>query len=556
MSSSFTRGELEEIQAGVFAPDVATTTFDATGNNGKVSTAAALTTSLTGTNNDIVYTADTAGLAGNDITIEYNSTNLQPGQSAAVSHTSGTTIVVDLKTSAGVKATQTLTSSGVFQNTETVTIGTTVYTFMTALSTGPAVAYEVLIGASAAASLDNLKSAVNLTAGIGTTYSTGTAIHPTVTATTNTDTTQLFEAKTLGAAANAIATTETTANNAFGAATMTGGEDINQVLSTADEVKTAVEADTAAAALVGVADAGGNDGSGVVTVMAATNLTGGSDGTVNLFTIEQDGLIAILGDCTTDLTGATATLEVGIAGNTAALIPQTVATTLDDGERIDRSGVIASTVAPNVTPFFPVRAGDVVILTVGTASIDTGVVEWQAYFKGFDFAASGSGVSSSQIQGAAADNDAATGNPVHVAGRYESGTDTYADGDVGSLHIDVNGNLKAVEQYAPVYEDNTNGKAVVEHRYTSSGVLAADTLVKTGAGLLHTVVISCNDAAPTAGSLIIYDNTAESGTQIFNHTFTTTPFTPISLLFDVSFSTGLYVGLSTTADVNVTVSYR
>lgn len=379
-----TRGQLEEIQAGVFVPEPVTITFDGTGNNGKVSTAAALTTALTGTNNDIVYTADAAGLAGNDITIEYNSTNREPGQSAAVCHTSGNAITVDLKTSAGVKATATLTSSGVFQDAETVTIDEVEYTFKTALSTGPTVAYEVLIGATAAASLDNLKSAVNLTAGIGTTYSTGTEIHPTVTATTNADDSQVFEAKTLGAAGNLIASTETTANNAFGDTVFAGGEDINQVLSTADEVKTAVEADTAAAALVGVADAGGNDGSGVVTVMAATNLTGGSDGTVDLFTVEDDGLIAILGDCSVDLTGASATLEVGVTGNTAALIPQTTATTLDQNERIDRTGVIATSTAPNVTPFFPVRAGTVIQLKVGTATITAGTVDWQLYYKAFD----------------------------------------------------------------------------------------------------------------------------------------------------------------------------
>lgn len=86
--------------------------------------------------------------------------------------------------------------------------------------------------------------------------------------------------------------------------------------------------------------------------------------------------------------------------------------------------------------------------------------------------------------------------------------------------------------------------------------LTADTLVKTGAGIVHTLTFSCNDAAPTAGSVIVYDNTAESGTQIFNHTFTTTPFVPFSVTLDASFATGLYVGFTTTADVNVTVTYR
>jgi len=57
-----------------------------------------------------------------------------------------------------------------------------------------AVPYEVLLGAAAADMLDNLKSAINNTAGEGTTYSTGTRAHPQVTATTNTDTTQVVQA--------------------------------------------------------------------------------------------------------------------------------------------------------------------------------------------------------------------------------------------------------------------------------------------------------------------------------------------------------------------------
>lgn len=168
----------------------------------------------------------------------------------------------------------------------------------------------------------------------------------------------------------------------------------------------------------------------------------------------------------------------------------------------------------------------------------------------------GSGSSANQIQGTAADNAATVGSPVYVGGRYESGTDTYADGDAASFHMDVNGNTKTVEQYAPVYEDNTNGKAVVEHRYTSSGSLTADTLVKTGAGLIHTITFSCDDAAPTAGSFTLFDNTAESGTEIFSHTFTTTPFMPFSIILDHTFATGLYAGFTTTADVNVVISYR
>ena len=87
-------------------------------------------------------------------------------------------------------------------------------------------------------------------------------------------------------------------------------------------------------------------------------------------------------------------------------------------------------------------------------------------------------------------------------------------------------------------------------------MLAADGQVKAGPGVLHSLTFSCNDAAPTAGSLIVYDSLTETGTVIFNHTFTTTPFAPCTVVLDVAFSVGLYLGFTTTADVNVTAAYR
>ena len=140
---------------------------------------------------------------------------------------------------------------------------------------------------------------------------------------------------------------------------------------------------------------------------------------------------------------------------------------------------------------------------------------------------------------------------------YNASGVSLTDGDETGLFVNISGHLLTAEQFAPVYEDNTNGKAVVEHRYTPSYKLTSDTLVKTGAGLLHSILITCNDAAPTAGSIVIYDNTAESGSELFNHTFTTTPFPPVSLpAYDVSVANGIYVGFTTTADVNVFLSYR
>lgn len=122
--------------------------------------------------------------------------------------------------SAAVAATGTLTSDATnVTDADTVTIGSTVYRFKDTM----AAAYDVKIGASAAVSLDNLKAAINASGTPGTEYFAGTLIHPTVTAGTNTDTTQAVTANTAGTAGNSIASTEASTHLSWGAATLTGG---------------------------------------------------------------------------------------------------------------------------------------------------------------------------------------------------------------------------------------------------------------------------------------------------------------------------------------------
>lgn len=95
----------------------------------------------------------------------------------------------------------------------------------------------------------------------------------------------------------------------------------------------------------------------------------------------------------------------------------------------------------------------------------------------------------------------------------------------------------------------------VEQRFSGQHV-TADTLIKTGDGFLHSLTFAQTDAAPTAGSIIVYDNTAESGTKLFEWNLTTAVFVPFTVTLDVAFATGLYIGFTTTSDVAVTVSVR
>jgi len=155
-------------------------------------------------------------------------------------------------------------------------------------------------------------------------------------------------------------------------------------------------------------------------------------------------------------------------------------------------------------------------------------------------------------------NGSVAGNPAvqNVGGVYYLSPQTFADGQQVIAHYDANGNLLVSLATTIAGEDLTNDVLKVNQVFTYKAVTAADAQVKAGAGFLHCITFSCNDAAPTVGSIIVFDSLTETGTQIFNHTFTITPFLPFTVFFDCIFSTGLYLGFTTTADVNVSVSYR
>lgn len=132
-----------------------------------------------------------------------------------------TTLYVREAAGATVAATGVLTLTGNAVAGETVTIGGVVYTFRAALVG----AYDVLVGAAATNSIDNLIAAINGTAGEGSTYGTGTVAHPTVGAAAGVGDTMDVTADTAGAAGNSTGTTETMTAGSWGASTLTGGSD-------------------------------------------------------------------------------------------------------------------------------------------------------------------------------------------------------------------------------------------------------------------------------------------------------------------------------------------
>ena len=109
---------------------------------------------------------------------------------------------------------------------ETATIGATTYTWVVALTESyglSAIVNQVLYGGSVTAAFANLRKAINASGVAGTDYSTGTVANATANSGASDATTVSVAADTIGPDGNSVVTTETMANGAFGAATLTGG---------------------------------------------------------------------------------------------------------------------------------------------------------------------------------------------------------------------------------------------------------------------------------------------------------------------------------------------
>lgn len=98
-------------------------------------------------------------------------------------------------------------------------------------------------------------------------------------------------------------------------------------------------------------------------------------------------------------------------------------------------------------------------------------------------------------------------------------------------------------------EDLTNDVMKVEQQFVYKNINVANTTtVKSGSGFLHGITF--NDPS-AGGTIILYDNTAGSGTLIGTISATSASGT---LFYDVQFSTGLTV--VTSSAVDITISYR
>lgn len=203
------------------AGDAITIKYDDTTPTSVDEVKSSLSTDLAGGDNDLVYTSKLAGTAGNAITIAY----IDPEQAAALSIVvTGTDIVVNLAHD----------GSGITTTADNISA---------------AIALDVDANA--------LVGVANKVANNGSGVVTAMAATPLV------------------GGVDAVVTTTTVTVTDTDIVIGLAKDTSNVITSKATQIKTEIEATPAADALVGVANKAANDGSGVVTVMAKTALTGG-----------------------------------------------------------------------------------------------------------------------------------------------------------------------------------------------------------------------------------------------------------------------------------------
>lgn len=105
----------------------------------------------------------------------------------------------------------------------------------------------------------------------------------------------------------------------------------------------------------------------------------GNTGAHTLFTVTGNVLVNVFGICDTNLAGA-ATIEVGVAGNTAGLIAQVAdATDLDDGDIwVDATPAVGVEALPGAKIL---NDGADIILTIGSTDLTAGVVDFYCVWR-------------------------------------------------------------------------------------------------------------------------------------------------------------------------------
>lgn len=170
--------------------------------------------------------------------------------------------------------------------------------------------------------------------------------------------------------------------------------------------------------------------------------------------------------------------------------------------------------------------------------------------------AAGDGLS---ISGDVAHDAVDAGEPVKIG--YKAVDLDNIPSDVGNLdRVDAIGTLQGdkytYERFQAAGEDLAADVEKTESRGAARAVITADTQVSAGSGVLRSITIAQGDALPTAGSIIVYDSLTETGTILYSETLVATAFNGYTIHLGLPYGTGLFIGFTTVADVNVTLNHR
>lgn len=234
---------------------------------------AVLSTALTGNNNDLDYTAVDGGTQGNLIKIKYTNPGVAGAtESVSVSTDDGTditTIDFSLATTAAVKAAYTTSMTGANNDI--------VITAVTAGTAGNAIDFTMTDPNAASQPLTVTTTGSAIVVSLATNSEKAiTSTANQVIAAVNGD----YLAQKLVKLTLSGSDTGATAVTALSKVDLADGAAGGVISSTGDTIKATLAASAAASALVTAADKAANDGSGAVTAMAATALTGGTDNVV------------------------------------------------------------------------------------------------------------------------------------------------------------------------------------------------------------------------------------------------------------------------------------
>lgn len=146
-------------------------------------------------------------------------------------------------------------------------------------------------------------------------------------------------------------------------------------------------------------------------------------------------------------------------------------------------------------------------------------------------------------------------------GRYNASAPTLTDGQMINNQLDINGNQKIIEQFAPVAEDNANGVIAVQSKPTASATYSPTVYTNYGSAITQNIKATSGNVFSFAAQNL---NAAARYMQFFNTATTPSAGAVPALAFPINpglttilntffssaginFTTGIAMGISTTS---------